>query len=96
MVAYEQQAGLRPKDDTLPDKERRQQVDAHSLNLLNCLCLSAALTDRLFDVVADLGISSQAHAADLVLKVTVLCLCRCKARRGCVHDEDVKTGPAQH
>lgn len=26
MVAYEQQAGLRPKHDTAPDKERRQQV----------------------------------------------------------------------
>ena len=30
MIAYEQQAGLRPKDDTFSDKERRQQVDAHS------------------------------------------------------------------
>ena len=78
MVAYEQQAGLRPKDDTLPDKERRQQVDAHSLTLLNCLCLSAALTDRLDDVVADLESTSQAHTAGLVLEVTVLCLSRCK------------------
>ena len=37
MVAYEQKAGLRPVNDHLPDRERRQQV-----SLLVSMCLSAS------------------------------------------------------